>query len=477
MGRPLTYPVGTTMYDPSQCWNGYNLFSLPQLGTILMDMNGKPVRFWKELDGFPARLLPGGRVMGSRGRRSRAASYQDQLDLVICGWDGQVEWCFDRKEFCADEGMASRYMARQHHDYHRYGEPVYYVPGTTSSAEPEKTLILCHRDVRRKKISCQLLEDDVLIEVNRQGDILWEWHAVDHFSEFGFDETARNVIYRNPNIQPCGPEGQGDLFHINCASYLGPNRWYDAGDQRFHPDNIIMDSREASIMFIIDHNTGKVVWQVGPDYTASRELRLLGPVIGMHATHMIPKGLPGAGNILVFDNGGWSGYGAPSQTSRMGLKSMHRDSSRVIEFDPVTLKLVWQFDASSLGFPQLFAGHYFYSPLISNAQRLPNGNTLINEGCDGNLLEVTPQGAVVWNYVNPYIDPARGGNCYRCYRVPYEWVPQLPPPQEVAMARVEVKSFRLPGCADPTLTPDIQVTVPGTLPLTASTATFCVEKL
>ena len=67
MGRPLTYPVGTTMYDPSQCWNGYNLFSLPQLGTILMDMNGKPVRFWKELDGFPARLLPGGRVMGSPG--------------------------------------------------------------------------------------------------------------------------------------------------------------------------------------------------------------------------------------------------------------------------------------------------------------------------------------------------------------------------------------------------------------------------
>ena len=41
----------------------------------------------------------------------------------------------------------------------------------------------------------------------------------------------------------------------------------------------------------------------------------------------------------------------------------------------------------------------FFSPRISNAQRLPNGNTLIKFG---RFFEVTPEGAVVWEYVNPY---------------------------------------------------------------------------
>lgn len=476
MGRPLIYPTGTTVYEPDKCWNGYTVFSHPKHGILLIDMNGKPVHIWKGLDGFPAKMLPGGRVMASRGRRSPAASYQDQLDLVTCGWDGTVEWSFDRKEFCEDEGMDPRYMARQHHDYQRYGEPLYYVPGAAYGDQAEKTLILTHQDVRKKKISHQLLEDDVLIEVDAKGDIIWEWHAADHFQEFGFSETARNAMFRDPNTQPCGPEGQGDWLHINCASYLGPNRWYDAGDNRFHPDNIIMDSREACFMFIIDHQTGKVVWQVGPDYTASRELRIMGPVIGMHSTHMIPQGLPGAGNILVFDNGGWGGYGAPSQTSKIGLKSMQRDSSRVFEFDPVTLKILWQFDASKLGHPQLFAAHYFYSPLISNAQRLPNGNTLIDEGCDGNLMEVTPEGEVVWDYINPYPGPNGASDCYRCYRVPYEWVPQLERPRETAIHRVDIGSFQLPGAADPALRPEVEVTVTGTVEQDTRAA-YCVEKL
>ena len=476
MGRPLVYPTGTTAYAPEKCWNGYTVFSHPRHGIILIDMNGAPVHVWKGLDGFPAKMLPGGRVMASRGRRSPSASYQDQLDLVTCGWDGTVEWSFDKKEFCEDEGMDPRYMARQHHDYQRYGEPVYYVPGAVYGDQPEKTLILTHEDTRKKKISHQLLEDDVLIEVDREGKIVWEWHAVDHFNEFGFSETARNALFRDPNTQPCGPEGQGDWLHINCASYLGPNHWYEEGDQRFHPDNIIMDSREGCFMFIIDHKTGKVVWQVGPDYTATKELRIMGPVIGMHSTHMIPQGLPGAGNILVFDNGGWGGYGAPSQTSKIGLKTMQRDSSRVFEFDPVTLKIVWQFDASKLGYPQLFAAHYFYSPLISNAQRLPNGNTLIDEGCDGNLMEVTPEGEVVWDYVNPYPSPNGASDCYRCYRIPYEWVPQLPHPTEEAVARPDNTAFRLPGAADPALKEELEVSVAGTVEQDTRAA-YCVEKL
>ena len=218
MGRPLVYPTGTTAYTPEKCWNGYTVFSHPRHGIILIDMNGAPVHVWKGLDGFPAKMLPGGRVMASRGRRSPSASYQDQLDLVTCGWDGTVEWSFDRKEFCEDEGMDPRYMARQHHDYQRYGEPVYYVPGAVYGDQPEKTLILTHEDTRKKKISHQLLEDDVLIEVDREGKIVWEWHAVDHFNEFGFSETALSSV-RSKDLGEAGQAlAEGNLEAMDYQS-------------------------------------------------------------------------------------------------------------------------------------------------------------------------------------------------------------------------------------------------------------------
>ena len=70
--------------------------------------------------------------------------------------------------------------------------------------------------------------------------ILWDWCVHEHFDELGFDEAAKNVLARNPNIVG---NGQGDWMHINCMSVLGPNKWYDAGDERFHPDNIIWDGR------------------------------------------------------------------------------------------------------------------------------------------------------------------------------------------------------------------------------------------
>jgi hypothetical protein len=43
---------------------------------------------------------------------------------------------------------------------------------------------------------------------------------------------------------------------------------------------------------------------------------------------------------------------------------------------------------------------------VSNAQRLPNGNTPIDEGMCGRFFEVTSAGEVVWEYVNPHFGPA-----------------------------------------------------------------------
>ena len=79
-------------------------------------------------------------------------------------------------------------------------------------------------------------------------------------------------------------------------------------------------------------------------------------IMSPHHTHMIPKGLPGEGNILVYDNGGWADYGPPNDMAPNGINNIRRYYTRVIEFDPITKKIVWEysrcFGALARSFPK-----------------------------------------------------------------------------------------------------------------------------
>lgn len=448
MTYPSVYPTGAIVYNPEKCWNGYTIFQAREQGALLIDMNGAELQLWKGLHGFPNKLLPGGYVLGHTGERSNAYGMQDQIDLVQVDWEGNIVWKFDQYEYIEDPGHEPRWMARQHHDYQREGNPVgYYVPGMDPLVDRGNTLILCHQNVNNPKISDKLLLDDSIIEVTWDGEIVWEWNCNEHFDEFGFSEAAKNILCRDPNMRPAGG-GMGDWMHINSMSVLGPNKWYDGGDERFHPDNIIWDGRETNIIAIIDKKTGKIVWKIGPDYDTSKELKKLGWIIGQHHAHMIPRGLPGEGNILVFDNGGWAGYGIPNPGAPTGRMSALRDYSRILEIDPTTLKIVWQYTPVEAGYVHPVDSNRFYSPFISGAQRLPNGNTLITEGSGGRLIEVTANHELVWEYISPYWGQQLKLNMvYRAYRAPYEWVPQLDTPKEVPIKPIDVTTFRVPGAA------------------------------
>ncbi|MCG8531894.1 MAG: aryl-sulfate sulfotransferase [Desulfovibrionales bacterium] len=471
MSYPSVYPTGATVYNPEKCFNGYTVYQAMEHGVLLIDMNGAEKNFWKGLHAFPPKMLPGGRVIGSTGERNTKFSTQDKLNLVQVDWDGNIEWKFDQYEYIEDPGETPQWMARQHHDYQREGNPVgYFTPGMEPKVDSGNTLILGHKNLVEKKISDKVLLDDVIYEVTWDGDIVWEWVFSEHFNELGFSEEAKNVFARNPNIRPSGG-GIGDWAHVNSMSALGPNKWYDNGDERFHPDNIIICARELNVTCIISKETGKIVWQLGPEYKEGK-LKELGWIIGQHHAHMIPQGLPGAGNILIFDNGGWAGYGAPNPSCEIGHRNVLRDYSRILEIDPVTLDIVWQYTPFEIGlvFPVDF--NRFYSPFVSSAQRLPNGNTLITEGASGRMIEVTADHELVWEYISPYWGSVVNINqVYRAYRVPYEWVPQLDTPEEVAIERPDVRDLRVEGAAPKGA--QREVSVEGTLPF-FSGSTLCV---
>jgi hypothetical protein len=193
-------------------------------------------------------------------------------------------------------------------------------------------------------------------------------------------------------------------------------------------------------MFIIGRD-GSVVWRLGPDFSQSEELRAIRQIIGQHQAHLIPKGLPGEGNLLVFDNGGASGYGFTNPIAPDGTGAFVRPNSRVLEINPVTLALVWSYQAPG----QFFASN------ISGAQRLPNGNTLITEGTGGRLFEVTNDGTIVWEHINPLFTggagPRPSNAVYRAYRLPYAWIPQLEHPSETAVTPPALEAFVLPSAA------------------------------
>jgi hypothetical protein len=449
MGYPTVFPTGTTVFNPEKCWNGYTIFPAHGVGAVLIDMNGNVVNIWEGLHETPNAILPGGFVMGSTGVRNPKYGHQDNRDLVQVDWDGKTIWKFNKYEYIEDPEEDPQWMALQHHDFQREGCPVhYYVPGMEPLIDKGNTLILCHKDVKNPKITDKTLIDDAIIEVNWDGEIIWEWICSDHFDEMGFSEEAKNTLYRNPSTGPTDdvdPSAtKADWNHINSASYLGPNKWYDAGDERFHPDNIIWSGRNTNIIAIIEKKSGNLVWRLGPEFTATPELRKMKQIIGQHHPHMIPRGLPGEGNILVFDNGGQAGYGPPNPCAPMGVYHARRDYSRVLEFDPTTLEIVWQYTPVEAGFMPPANNDGFYSSLVSSAQRMPNGNTVITEGCYGRFIEVTSDHELVWEYINPYFDKRSGSNMvYRSYRVPYSWVPQLDKTEEKALPPIDNTKLRV----------------------------------
>ena len=114
-----------------------------------------------------------------------------------------------------------------------------------------------------------------------------------------------------------------------------------------------------------------------------------------HDATWIKPGLPGEGNILVFNNGN----NRPSG-----------QYSSVDEFTPpVDSNGVYYLEPDSAYGPEDYTWSYtatpptsFFSPVFGGAHRLMDGNTLICDGVSGRFLEVTPDKATVWQWINPY---------------------------------------------------------------------------
>lgn len=378
------FPTGTTIYKPDQCFNGYSVFSVDGGGKRdigLVDMNGHVAHRWVPQDtdivgGLTRhRLLETGEMLVLRGGAQKKGA-----GVQVYDWDGALTW-----EYLPPLELFA------HHDVVR--------------TDSGSTLIICAEAVPeelRQRASDPRRRDrlfsDVIQEISPDGDVIWEWHMRDSIDIDRCQRTPANQEWW------AGPDNNTitDWTHTNTVQALPKNKWFDAGDERFRPGNVLVSLRQLDVLFIVDHATKQIVWEYTGDFR--------GGMSGQHDSHMIEKGLPGAGNIIIFDNGAspWRDL-------------WHVGASYVLEVDPTTKEVVWFYDEQER----------FHSNYTSSCQRLPNGNTLILEAAHKRLFEVTPECEIVWELI---FDVKRFGGAQRAYRYAYDHCEQmksLPTPEEI----------------------------------------------
>ena len=430
---PSIYPTGTTRYDPAKAFNSFVLFTGGDNIAHLIDLNGISVHEWPDAAGHSTLIDPavnGGKLghvfvtidtIEGKGTDLLPGQVNRRIAKTIgeLDWQGKTVWSFGEK--------APGGISRQHHDWAR-------LPNGN-------TVVLANLVHPVKGFKHPQVMDDVVYEVNPAGEIVWKWVAAEHINEFGFSPAELKLL-RNAET--------ADYLHVNNLKVLGANHWFAEGDKRFDPENLLFDARSANFIAIIAKKTGKIVWRLGPHYApvgveqqqARNVPRPVDQISGQHDAHLIPDGLPGAGNLLVFDNQGVAGYPTAVLPFTGG--------SRVLEIDPVKNQIVWQYLGADSGGPNWS----FRSTHISAARRLPNGNTFIDEGQSGRLFQVTHDGDIVWEYINPYFRPGKdpltgrataNNQLYRGQPVPYDWVPAGTPHSEKAVIPPDISQFHIPA--------------------------------
>ena len=224
------------------------------------------------------------------------------------------------------------------------------------------------------------VRDDLVTIVSARGEVLEQhsvWEMLLRSPAHMRDMLARVQSSREP------AEPFVDFFHANSVQVVGPHPL--AGDSPLYaPSAVAIALRRQDAVAIFDGREGRLLWLFGP-----------GELEAPHEARVLPNG-----NVLCFDNG-----------------ARGRGYSRVVEIDPRTNRITWQFVADP---PK-----DFYSRTRGTSQLLSNGNVLVSHSSHGRAFEVDREGEVVWRFLNPHRNRSGRPGTLRMLRYPPERIEPL----------------------------------------------------
>ena len=212
---------------------------------------------------------------------------------------------------------------------------------------------------------------------------------------------ARGNSHGLTTLPPGGPvvTGEKDWLHVNAVGLCAGR------------DLLVMSLNVPCEIIVVDHATtmeeaashaggrrgrgGDILWRWGNPQIYHHGARIEQALFCQHSSHFVPGGCPGAGNILLFNNGRnpdrvWSEVLelAPSIPGEDGAPPR-------AEGEPFGAEVAFRYG------PRAGRAGSFYCTHISGCQRMENGNTLITIGTLGTVVEVTPAGEEVWRWLSP----------------------------------------------------------------------------
>lgn len=386
-----TQTVGTFV-NTEEAWPGYTLLDPMGTGnTYLIDACGQVVQSWSSEynSGGACYLLDDGSLL--RGCRINGAFAGGGTGgrLEQRSWEGDLVWSLD----FANDSM------HHHHDVAWMPNGHVLVLAWESRSAQEAAAA--------GRVNPQLMWPESITEIQPTlpagGEVVWEWHAWDHLVQ-NTDATLDH--FGEPSDHPelldvnhaavgggGGPGGanSGDWMHANAVNYNADL------------DQIAVSSRRFNEVWILDHNTtteeaqgaqGDLLYRFGNPAAYGLGDEDDQVLFGQHDVQWVPAGHPDAGSLVVYNNG----------DGRPGCNC----SSIDVWSPPVNGEGTYEWTAGMPFGPESLDWSYpevqtptFFSPNISGVQPLPNGNYLICEGAEGHLFEVTQEGSVVWDYINP----------------------------------------------------------------------------
>ena len=233
---------------------------------------------------------------------------------------------------------ASRSNKKAHHDLEVNDNGTIYVLTREWKQLPE--------------ISQKRVMDEYITLVAPDGTEVKHFSLIDMIAKSEYRSLLERKIVRNGGFY-------GHILHANTIEVLEGLKGTSSG--LFRRGNVLVSILMLDLVCVFDLEKQIMVWAMGG---------------GMWAKQHQPTLLPG-GHMLLFDN-----------------KYVNGKQSRVIEFDPFTQEILWQYGNK----PE----EQFYSETCGSCQRLPNGNTLITVTDSGEAQEVTDKGKIVWHYINPH---------------------------------------------------------------------------
>ncbi len=380
--------------DGNESNKGYILYSPMQSNnTYLIDYNKDIKHLWES--NFNPRLSV---YLLENEELLRMVSFNNNLRFVAGGysggvqlldWNGTILWEF---EYSTDEYCL-------HHDVEPL--PNGNILMIAWEYKTRQEAIDAGRDPNR--LHSNALWPDHIIEVEPNningGDIVWEWHVWDHLIQ-DYNPTKDNygVVEDHP-----------ELIDINYANTIQDWNHINSIDYHEEFDQILLSVHSFNEIWVIDHNTtteeaaghnggysgkgGDLLYRWGNPHAYGAGGAGDQKFFLQHGANWIEKGYPGEGNILVFNNGDLNRlYSSVDEIVPPVDSSGNYTYVNNSDYGPD--EQIWIYTSENPS--------DLFSLLLSNAQRLPNGNTLICRGQGGLFLEVTPDKNVVWEYNIPF---------------------------------------------------------------------------